>query len=197
MSVLCVSREYLLELGDGIKQQMWKRRLGGKGLCDPQVAREEKKGCRKGSAAETRMRLEEDWIWRRGGIGEYLLLACLFPWPASLVCLQGMPLTVGGWDTENSWGKDGLKRTSRPNGNVVREERRPPLVVYYGVWDKTWQIGTRRAEGDVNILQSVYLFPWKGWPLDCKEVPDGIGVWDKAIGWGEWLGQEIYRIHSR
>lgn len=97
MSVLCVSREYLLELGDGIKQQVRKRRLGGKGLYDPQVSREEKKGCRKGSAAETKMRLMKDWIWRRGGIREYLLLACLLPWPALLVCLQGMPLAVGGW----------------------------------------------------------------------------------------------------
>lgn len=34
-------------------------------------------------------------------------VCCLFPWPAQLVCSQGMPAGGGGWDTGVSWEKEG------------------------------------------------------------------------------------------
>lgn len=30
----------------------------------------------------------------------------LFPWPAQLVCSQGMPADLEGWGNEMSWRKD-------------------------------------------------------------------------------------------
>lgn len=38
------------------------------------------------------------WVWRMGGSGEDLQVAYLFSWTAQLVCLQGMPAGVGGWE---------------------------------------------------------------------------------------------------
>lgn len=46
------------------------------------------------SAAELGMRLE-NLIWRSGANGEFFQLAHLFPWPAQLVCSQGMVSCLG------------------------------------------------------------------------------------------------------
>lgn len=62
------------------------RKVGSKDLCDPMEMGAEKRRpqqvvcCR--AESET-----GDWIWRRGGSGEDLQLACLLPWPELLVYL--------------------------------------------------------------------------------------------------------------
>lgn len=69
-----------------------------------------KEGCPRWSVAGLGMRL---WggIWR-GGSGEGLHLAYLFPWSVHPVFSHGMAADVGGWYHGMSWAKKGWRRRS-------------------------------------------------------------------------------------
>lgn len=82
----------------------------------------------------------------------------LFPWPAKMVCSQGMPAGAGGWDNEMSWGKKSWKRRSlwSPKDRVKVES---PLLFFCRAEEETEEIKIWGTERKVNISSQLTCFP--------------------------------------
>lgn len=124
-----------------------------------------------------------------------MMAVYMFSSPEELVCSQGIPTGVCGWDTGINWGREiegeGLCDTLEIGSG---KKGKPHLVFCYQAGMRLGGLVLGVSMRNMCLLWGS-LLPYEEWPFGCQGIPAKVGLWDKDTVVGRsLLGEDLWNL---